>query len=84
LGAQVWRFQRGDYMLGFLNLFIIPVQWCDLPFIAHRASGVVSVIYSLIISGLKYIKLGDPTELPKSIVDSGFIILPMACPIGIA
>jgi hypothetical protein len=48
------------------------MQWLGPPFMAHRG-GVV--VYSLIISGLNYIKVDISVESPKSfVVDSGFII----------
>jgi hypothetical protein len=43
-------------------------------FTFYCSSGEGSVVYSLIISRLKYIRSVDPIELPESSVDSSFII----------
>jgi hypothetical protein len=55
-----------------MSVFVIPR--IALQFIFYSPSREELVVYSLIISGLNYIKSVDSSELLKSGVDSGFII----------
>jgi hypothetical protein len=55
-----------------VNVFIVPRTMVRFTFYSPSMEG--SIIYSLIILGLNYIRSSDPTKLPEFVVDSGLII----------